>query len=53
MASSNRLRHGPATRNPDGHADFRTRLEGRVTRIETVNRSYGLKRSRMSEAIDW
>ena len=49
----NCLRHGPAGQNRDGHGDFQSHLDGRVTWVETVNRRRGLKLRRMFDSIAW
>lgn len=46
-------RHGPASQNRDGHGDFRSHLDGRVTWVENVNPRRGLRLRLMFEAIAW
>lgn len=45
--------HGPDGQNRDGHADFRSHLNGRVTWVENVNPRRGLKLRRVFETIPW
>ncbi len=49
----NCLHHGPAGQNRDGHTDFQSHLDGRVTWVETVSRHRGLKLRQMFESIAW
>jgi retron-type reverse transcriptase len=46
-------RHGPATQNRDGHADFRAHLRGRVAWISSLDPRKGARLHDMFEQIHW
>jgi RNA-directed DNA polymerase len=46
-------RHGPATQNRDGHADFRAHLRGRVAWIRSLDPRKGARLHDMFEQIRW
>lgn len=50
---TNCRRHGVASQNRDGHADFRGQLRGRVAWVEAVAPARGAKLLAMFDAIDW
>lgn len=50
---TNCARHGPASQNRDGHADFRAHLEGRVSHAESINPLKGGKLRAILRAIAW
>ncbi len=50
---TNCLRHGPASQNREGHAEFRAHLEGRVGFIESVHAARGAKLRLLFEGIHW
>lgn len=50
---TNCRRHGAATQNRDGHADFRAHLQGRVAWVASVAPARGAKLRALFEAIDW
>lgn len=46
-------RHGPATQNRDGHADFRSHLRGRVAWINSLDPAKGARLQAMFEQVRW
>jgi RNA-directed DNA polymerase len=50
---TNCVRHGPASQNRDGRADFRASLEGHVAHACMLNRARGEKLRRILEGIEW
>lgn len=50
---TNCVRHGPASQNRDGHADFRAHLEGRVSYLESIHAERGKKLRAILERIAW
>src|SRR5262249_4018480 len=50
---TNCVRHGPATQNRDGRADFRGHLAGRVAYVAMLNPSRGRKLRTLFERIRW
>jgi RNA-directed DNA polymerase len=50
---TNCARHGPASQNRAGVAQFRSHLLGRVAFCEQVNAARGKKLRCLFEAIDW
>ncbi len=46
-------RHGPATQNRDGHADFRAHLRGRVAWIQSLDPRKGARLHALFEQIRW
>jgi RNA-directed DNA polymerase len=46
-------RHGPATQNRDGHADFRAHLRGRVAWIQSLDPQKGARLRALFEQIPW
>jgi hypothetical protein len=50
---TNCVRHGAASQNLGGLADFRGHLRGRVGWVEAVAPARGAKLARLLEAIDW
>ncbi|MGA2219473.1 MAG: reverse transcriptase family protein [Terracidiphilus sp.] len=50
---TNCVRHGPESQNREGHASFRTHLEGRVGFVEMVNPAKGLRLRKILEQIRW
>jgi hypothetical protein len=50
---SNCVRHGPASQNRDGHADFRAYLAGRVSYVKMVNASRAARLERLLGAVAW
>jgi hypothetical protein len=49
----NCVRHGPATQNRDGHADFRAHLRGRIAWIESLDPSKGARLRAVFDQIRW
>ncbi len=50
---TNCVRHGPASQNRTGHADFRAHLEGRIGFVLMINRAKGERLRRLFDAIRW
>lgn len=50
---TNCLRHGAASQNRAGHADFRAHLLGRISFVEMVNAPRGKKLRELFERIEW
>ena len=50
---TNCLRRGPASQNREGHADFRTHLEGRVGYVESVNPAKGEWLRAILQQVSW
>jgi RNA-directed DNA polymerase len=50
---TNCVRHGPASQNRDGRADFRAALAGHVAHAAMLNPSRGAKLQAIFERIDW
>jgi hypothetical protein len=46
-------RHGPATQNRDGHADFRAHLRGRVAWIQSLDATKGARLHALFQQIQW
>ncbi len=46
-------RHGPATQNRDGHADFRAHLRGRVAWVQSLDPKKGARLHALFEQISW
>lgn len=46
-------RHGPATQNRDGHADFRAHLRGRVAWMQSLDPRKGARLHALFERISW
>jgi RNA-directed DNA polymerase len=46
-------RHGPASQNRDGHADFRAHLRGRVAWIQSLDQTKGARLQALFEQIRW
>lgn len=49
----NCVRHGPDSQNRDGHPEFRSHLDGRVTWFENVNRKKGHRLRLLFQRIRW
>jgi RNA-directed DNA polymerase len=49
----NCIRHGPASQNRAGHADFRRHLQGRIAHVRSLHAERGAKLQAMFERIDW
>lgn len=50
---TNCIRHGGASQNRDGHADFAAHLRGRIGHFLSVNRERGEKLRVLFQQIDW
>ncbi|MFP3563798.1 reverse transcriptase family protein [Paraburkholderia sp. SIMBA_030] len=50
---TNCVRHGPASQNRDGHANFQAHLAGRVAQAVMLNASRGAKLKGIFERIEW
>ena len=50
---TNRIRHGPASQNRDGHPDFRAHLLGRVAHVAHLNPDRGRKLRALADQIEW
>ncbi|MDC8758923.1 reverse transcriptase family protein [Janthinobacterium fluminis] len=50
---NNCVRHGPASQNREGRADFRAWLAGRLAYLHMLNPQRGLRLRRLFEQIDW
>jgi hypothetical protein len=50
---TNCVRHGAESQNREGHAEFRSHLEGRVGFVEMVHPAKGLRLRRIFEKIQW
>ncbi len=50
---TNCIRHGPASQNRDGHADFRAHLQGRVAWVGQRNPARGERLRALFDAIPW
>jgi RNA-directed DNA polymerase len=50
---TNCARHGPAVQNREGHPDFRSHLQGRVSHINMVSPTKGRKLQALFEKINW
>jgi hypothetical protein len=50
---TNCLRHGPATQNRDGHADFRGHLAGRLAYVAMLNPARGQRLRALFDQIRW
>ena len=50
---TNCIRHGAASQNRDGHADYRSHLRGRVGHFLSVNRERGQKLLTLFQQIHW
>ena len=50
---TNCLRHGPASQNREGHADYASHLRGRVGHWMSVNPERGAKLLGLFQQIDW
>jgi RNA-directed DNA polymerase len=50
---TNCLRHGPEGQNREGHAVFRSHLDGRVGFVESVSPVKGARLRRIFELIEW
>ena len=50
---TNCARHGPASQNREGHADFHAHLEGRVSYVASINPEKGKKLRAIFERIEW
>ena len=50
---TNCLRHGPASQNRSGHADFAAHLRGRIGHFLSVHRERGEKLRVLFQQIDW
>ena len=50
---TNCLRHGPASQNRDGHADFPAHLRGRIAHVQQLNRPRGDKLLEIYRQIRW
>jgi RNA-directed DNA polymerase len=50
---TNCKRHGAASQNRDGHADFRAHLQGRVAWVANVAPARGAKLRGLFDTIDW
>jgi hypothetical protein len=46
-------RHGPATQNRDGHADFRSHLRGRVAWINSLDPGKGARLQAIFDQLQW
>jgi hypothetical protein len=46
-------RHGPATQNRDGHADFRAHLRGRVAWIQSLDPKKGARLQALFDRVRW
>jgi hypothetical protein len=49
----NCARHGPASQNRDGHADFRAHLLGRIAHVAQINPNRARKLRSLFERISW
>jgi hypothetical protein len=49
----NCARHGPASQNRDGHADFRAHLLGRIAHVAQINPNRARKLRALFERISW
>jgi hypothetical protein len=50
---TNCVRHGPASQNRDGHADFRGHLAGRIAYVTMLNPARGGRLRALFEQIQW
>jgi hypothetical protein len=50
---TNCVRHGPASQNRDGRADFRAYLAGRISYVKMVNAQRAARLQRLADAIVW
>jgi hypothetical protein len=50
---TNCVRHGPESQNREGHAAFRSHLDGRIGFVEMVNPARGARLRRIFEQISW
>lgn len=50
---TNCVRHGPASQNRDGRADYRAHLAGRVAHVRSLNPARGDKLDAIYRRIDW
>jgi hypothetical protein len=50
---TNCARHGPETQNRDGHPDFRSHLEGRISFVEMINPTKGKRLGKIFAQINW
>ncbi len=50
---TNCVRHGPASQNRDGHADFRGYLAGKIAYVSMLNPSRGKRLRALFERIGW
>jgi hypothetical protein len=50
---TNCVRHGPASQNRDGHADFRCHLAGRVAYVGMLNPARGRQLRALFDGIQW
>lgn len=50
---TNCVRHGPASQNRDGHADFRAHLWGRISFVASLHAGRGDKLQRIFDQIQW
>jgi RNA-directed DNA polymerase len=50
---TNCVRHGPASQNRDGHADFRGYLAGRIAYVQMLNAARGQRLHELYARIQW
>lgn len=50
---TNCIRHGAASQNREGRADFRMHLQGRVSFVEMINAKRGAKLRKLFEQVRW
>lgn len=50
---TNCMRHGPASQNREGHPEYRSHLEGRVSFVEQIHPERGQRLRTILESIDW
>jgi hypothetical protein len=50
---TNCVRHGPASQNRDGHADFRGHLAGRIAYVSMLNPARGRRLGALFDRIQW
>jgi RNA-directed DNA polymerase len=49
----NCLRHGPASQNREGHADFRAHLRGRIAWVASLDPAKGARLRAMFHRVRW
>ena len=50
---TNCVRHGPASQNREGHANFRAHMAGRISFVEMLNPQKGARLKKIFEQISW